>query len=52
MRKLKDTKTKIIPSRTRGGKELPLHSALDSPSVLSKIATPTPATNFDVTSNR
>ena len=27
----------------RGGKELPSRSALDSPSVLSKLATPTPA---------
>ena len=27
----------------RGGKELPSSSALDSPSVLSKLATPTPA---------
>ena len=28
----------------RGGKELPSRSALDSPSVLSKLATPKPAT--------
>ena len=28
---------------TRGGKELPSRSALDSPSVLSKLATPKPA---------
>ena len=28
----------------RGGKELPFSSALDSPSVLSKLATPKPAT--------
>ena len=27
----------------RGGKELPSSSALDSPSILSKLATPTPA---------
>ena len=27
----------------RGGKELPSSSALDSPSVMSKLATPTPA---------
>ena len=40
MKNLKDRKTKIIPSRTRGGKELPLHSALDSPYVLSRLATP------------
>ena len=40
MRNLKDEKTKIYPSTTRGGKELPSSSALDSPSVLSKLATP------------
>ena len=40
MRNLKDAKTKIYPSTTRGGKELPSSSALDSPSVLSKLATP------------
>src|SRR3954465_6337500 len=33
---------KIFPSTTRGGKELPSSSALDSPSVMSKFATPTP----------
>ena len=43
MRKLKDERTKIFPSTTRGGKELPSSSALDSPSVLSKLATPKPA---------
>ena len=43
VRKLKDNKTKIYPSTTRGGKELPSSSTLDSPSVLSKLATPTPA---------
>ena len=37
MKNLKDTKTKIVPSKTRGGKELPSSSALDSPSVLSKL---------------
>ena len=42
MKNLKDAKTKILPSTTRGGKELPSSSALDSPSVLSKLATPTP----------
>ncbi|KAI5012782.1 hypothetical protein ZWY2020_025048 [Hordeum vulgare] len=31
-----------------GGKELPSSSALDSPSVMSKFATPPPARNFDV----
>ena len=40
MKNLKDEKTKIYPSTTRGGKELPSSSALDSPSVLSKLATP------------
>ena len=43
MKNLKDEKTKIYPSTTRGGKELPSSSALDSPSVLSKLATPKPA---------
>ena len=43
MRNLKDEKTKIYPSTTSGGKELPSSSALDSPSVLSKLATPKPA---------
>ena len=43
MRNLKDQRTKIFPSTTRGGKELPSSSALDSPSVLSKLATPTPS---------
>ena len=47
MRNLKDERTKIYPSTTRGGKELPSSSALDSPSVLSKLASPTP----DVTSD-
>ena len=40
---LRDPKTKIYPSTTRGGKELPSSSVLDSPSVMSKLATPTPA---------
>ena len=43
MRNLKDERTKIFPSTTRGGKELPSSSALDSPSVLSKLVTPAPA---------
>ena len=42
MRNFKDQITKIFPSTTRGGKELPSSSALDSPYVLSKLATPTP----------
>ena len=44
MKNLKDAKTKIYPSTMRGGKELPSSFALDSPSVLSKLATPKPAT--------
>ena len=44
MRNLKDEKTKIYPSTTRGGKELPSSSALDSPSVMNKFAMPKPAT--------
>ena len=43
MKNLRDPKTKIYPSTTRRGKELPSSSALDSPSVLSKLATPKPA---------
>ena len=43
MKNLKDAKTKIFPSKTRGGKELSSSSALDSHSVLSKLATPRPA---------
>src|SRR4030042_6324843 len=48
MKNTKDAKTKIYPSKTRGGKELPSSSALDSPSVLSKLATPPPAINSDM----
>ena len=44
MKNLKDDRTTILPSTTRGVKELPSSSALDSPSVLSKLATPKPAT--------
>ena len=43
MKNLKDARTKIFPSTTRGGKELPSRSVLDSPSILSKLATPKPA---------
>ena len=43
MKNLKDAKTTIYPSTTRGGKELPSSSALDSPSVISRLATPKPA---------
>ena len=42
MKNLRDPKTKIYPSTTRGGKELPSSSALDSPSVMSRLATPKP----------
>ena len=50
MRNLKDERTKILPSTTRGGKELPSSSALDSPSVISRLATPKPTTamNSDI----
>src|SRR4051812_33997111 len=42
MKNLKDAKTAIYPSTKRGGKELPSSSALDSPSILSELATPKP----------
>src|SRR6187399_3150864 len=48
MKNLKDSKTKILPSTTRGGKELPSSSALDSPFVMSKLATPTPTIESDM----
>ena len=48
MKNLKDAKTKIFPSKTRGGKELPSSSALDSPYVISKLATPPHAINSDM----
>ncbi|KAI4973914.1 hypothetical protein ZWY2020_041695 [Hordeum vulgare] len=48
MRNPKDPRTKILPSTTRRGKELPSSSALDSPSVLSKFATSPPARNLDM----
>ena len=47
MKNLRDQRTKIYPSTTRGSKELPSTSALDSPSVLSKLATPKPASAID-----
>ena len=47
MKNLKDPRTKIYPSTTRGGKELPSSSTLDSPSILSKLATPKPAPAID-----
>ena len=48
MKNLKDPKPKIFPSSTRGGKKLPSGSALDSPSVMSKLATPPHAINYDM----
>ena len=48
MKNLKDSKTKIFPSKMRGGKELSSSSALDSPSVISKLATPPRAINSNM----
>ena len=48
MKNLTDQRTKIFPSTTRGGKELPSSSALDSPSVFSKLVAPTPAIHSDM----
>ena len=48
MRNPKDPGTKVLPSTTRTGKELPSSSALDSPSAMSKFATPPPARYFDM----
>ena len=39
---------RFFSSKTRGGKELPSSSALDSPSVISKLATPPHAINPDM----
>ena len=47
MKNLKDDLNTILPSTTRGGKELPSSLALDSPSVMSKLATPKPATGMN-----
>ena len=47
MNNLKDQITKIFPSTMRGGKELPSSSALDSPFVLSNLATPKPASTIN-----
>ena len=47
MKNLKDDRTTILPSTTRGGKELPSSLALDSPSVMIKFATPKPTTAID-----
>ena len=48
MKNLKDARTKIFPSKTRGGKELPSSSTLDSPSIISRLATPAHAINSDM----
>jgi hypothetical protein len=48
MKNLKDAKTKIFPSKMRGGKELPSSSALDSPTVISRLATPPHVINSDM----
>ena len=48
MKNLKHPKTKTFPSSTRGGKELPSSSALESPSIISKLATPPHAINSDM----
>ena len=48
MKNLKDDRTKIVPSRTRGGKGLPSSSAFDSPSVLNKLVTPPPVDGPDM----
>ena len=48
MKNLKDPKTMIFSSKTRGGRELPSSSTLDSPSVMSKFATPPHASNPDM----
>ena len=48
MKNLKDAKSKIFPSKSMGGKELPSSSALDSPSIISKLATPPHAIDFDM----
>ena len=48
MRNLKDQTANIFPSTTRGGKDLPSHSALDSLSIFSKLATPPHAISPDM----
>ena len=48
MKNLKDERTKIFSSTTRGGKELPSSSALESSSVMSKFVTPTPVIHSDM----
>ena len=48
MKNMKDRKTKIFTSKAREGKELPSSSAFDSPSILSRLATPPHAINHDM----
>ena len=48
MKNLKEAKTKIYPSKTRRGKEVPSSSTLDSPSIISKLVTPPHAMNPDM----
>ena len=48
MKNLKDAKTKIFPSKTRGGKGLPSSSALESPSIICRLATLSHAINPDM----
>ena len=48
MMNLKDKRTNIFPLTTRGGKGPPSSYAVDSPSVLSKLAISTPAIDSDM----
>ena len=48
MKNLKDTRTKIIPSRMRAGKELSSSSAFDSSTVLNQLITPPPIARSDM----
>ena len=48
MKNLKDAKTNIFSYETSEGKELPSSSALDSPSIISKLATPPHIINPDM----
>ena len=48
MKNPKDDITKIVPSKTREGQELSSSATLESPSVLSKLATPPPTINSDM----
>ncbi|KAE8809544.1 hypothetical protein D1007_13834 [Hordeum vulgare] len=48
MNELEDSRTKIMPSKTRGVKELPIRSILDSPSILNQLATSPPTIQYDM----